>query len=168
MTQYQEPIATGQPKAFIENLAGQIAGRLNFQAGGDLAEIVKRLGGEIEVFFPEKDKASGSIRVDGPKKFKIFLSPYTGALRDRFTIAHELGHYFLHSLAGKKKIEIKREGSNRLEWEANWFAAGFLMPEEAFKEQCRKLHGELVVLASHFNVSTHTIAIRKKSFGIQG
>ena len=41
-------------------------------------------------------------------------------------IAHELGHYFLHSEMGQKVGKFPRYGEGRLEAEANWFGRAFL------------------------------------------
>lgn len=159
---------TGRSKDYIGQLAGRIAGKLNLSPGDELTSVVtKQLGGEVEFRSWKTGPTDGSIHVRGPRNFTIFLSPYTGPLRDRFTIAHELGHYFLHSLVGEKPIEINREGSGRVEWEANWFAAGFLMPEEKFREVWRETSGRIPALASRFNVSTQAVQIRAKVLGLQ-
>lgn len=60
--------------------------------------------------------------------------------RRNFTIAHELGHYFLNHIEEKQELcefnsNISEENlvSNRIEQEANHFASCFLMPEEKIK-----------------------------------
>ena len=160
------PQATGRSRSYIEKLASDIARKLGYQAGDNLEEVVEKLGGEVISRSWKEAPADGSIHVFGEGRFHIFLSPYTGPLRDRFTIAHELGHYFLHSLAGKKPITINREGSDLTEWEANWFAAGFLMPEDEFKKKWSELGERVEAMAYHFNVSTQTVKIRKKVLGL--
>ena len=101
-----------------------------------LEQTVQRIGGEIKYLedgFIEDDNLSlesGSLLVHDITDFTIILPSFTSRLRDRFTIGHELGHYFLHSSQGQRPILASRYGSGRLEWEANWFSAGFLMPEE--------------------------------------
>ena len=105
---------------------------------------------------------TGEIQVSGPGKFKIWLSPYTAPARDVFTIAHELGHYFLHSKIGKIPIEVRREGNNRVEWEANCFAASFLLPETAFREAWTTHNRNIDMVAAQFGVSTSVVSIRAK------
>lgn len=69
----------------------------------------------------------------------IYLKKNTLYTRMAFTVAHELGHYFLHK---DKSTEIfYRNDALQLdderreqEREANWFAASLLMPREAVKE----------------------------------
>ncbi|MEX2581150.1 MAG: ImmA/IrrE family metallo-endopeptidase [Verrucomicrobiales bacterium] len=171
-TSLQPPIGlaepTGRSQEYIGQLAGRIAGKLDYKAGDELIPIVtERLGGKVEFRSWKEGRVDGAIHVRGPRDFTIFLSPFTGPLRDRFTIAHELGHYFLHSLVGEKPIKINREGSGRVEWEANWFAAGFLMPEEVFRNMWSDTGGRVPALASNFNVSTQTIRIRAQVLGLQ-
>jgi predicted transcriptional regulator len=156
------PSPTDWSKSSIDALAGQIAGRLNFAPGASVFELVNRLGGKI-VYQDTEDwlkSESGSIVVVGEKQFTIYVSNFTSAVRDRFTIAHELGHYILHSSFGKKQIRVARSGANvRLEWEANWFAAGFLMPAEVFRKEWTICHDK-VLLAAKFNVSIESARIR--------
>lgn len=61
--------------------------------------------------------------------------------RKHFTIAHELGHYFLsHQLTQNSFYcltnEVIEEGElkNSIEQEANYFASSFLMPEQKVKD----------------------------------
>ncbi len=60
--------------------------------------------------------------------------------RKNFTIAHELGHYFLRHQLHQNSVfcnsdDIVEEGhqQNAIEREANYFASCFLMPEEKIK-----------------------------------
>lgn len=63
--------------------------------------------------------------------------------RQRFTLAHELGHFCLHrpTLEGSVHVDkqilnrdaLTEAGTNRLEIEANAFASELLMPEVLFK-----------------------------------
>lgn len=157
---------SNRSRAYIEGLAGRVAQKLDCSAGANLEEIVtKRLGGEIKVQNPAESEEEGSVVVEGEGDFTIFLSPYIGRLRNRFTIAHELGHYFLHSKMGEEPIRVIREGSGRGEWEADWFAIGLLMPEKEFREAARDLHS-VEELAARFDVSTHLARTRKESLGL--
>lgn len=157
---------TNQSREDIEALASQIAEKLSLRPGCDLRPVVERLGGKLEVHPWDEPEQAGSVEVRGPENFTIYLSPFTGHYRDRFTIAHELGHYFLHSLVGKHHIRIAREGSNRAEWEANWFAAGFLMPEAEFRQKWNELGGSMEAMANAFDVSPQTIRVRAQTLGL--
>ena len=94
--------------------------------------------------------------------------------RRRFTIAHELGHFFLH---GNNQSDFWDEttvlfrnnvDSNSMEWQANRFAAELLMPEDAFREKVRNGMTSIESLADHFNVSALSVRIRAKQLGFQG
>jgi len=152
----------------INTLAEKISGRLGYFPGGDLFKIIDNLGGEIKYLDMERwfQTESGSIEVYGPNDFQIFLSQFTTSARDTFTLAHELGHYVLHSESGQKPIKVSRHGSSRLEWEANWFAAGFLMPTDAVTKAIRQ-GVTAQQLAEKFQTSVSAINIRAKSLGLE-
>jgi len=61
----------------------------------DLEKLLSALGGRSEM---ASYGSAESLRVEDDGSFTIFVPPYTSSRRDRFTIAHELGHYFLHYL----------------------------------------------------------------------
>lgn len=61
-----------------------------------------------------------------------------GNVRARFTAAHELGHLLMHSGEHIHYARALRHTSEQVdpEWQADCFAAAFLMPEDAFRECC--------------------------------
>jgi Zn-dependent peptidase ImmA (M78 family) len=73
---------------------------------------------------------------------KIVVNKDDPPNRQRFTIAHELGHYILHTTYVQNKSEykvllrrpIKEEGYSKEEKEANCFAAYLLVPTEILKK----------------------------------
>ena len=74
---------------------------------------------------------------------------------------------YLHARNIKKNIiEFNRYGTGRLEWEANWFAAAFLMPAKVFIEKCNEFNSDNYELSLYFNVSESAVKIRKKDLGI--
>jgi Zn-dependent peptidase ImmA (M78 family) len=164
-----EPVDAGY--GAIEAFAVKIRNDLGFSNNDDLEKYVKELGGEIIYQSPNDlyETDSGSILVHHENCFQIFISNVTSYLRNRFTIAHELGHYFLHSKQGEISIEVDRFDSNQVEWEANRFAAAFLMPHEQVENEWEKADGseceKVRKLAIHFNVSLDTMRIRLKSLG---
>lgn len=163
---FEEVEPTGRSQEYIDKLASQLAAKLGYKPGADLSDVVSRLGGSIEVHSwkrPDSSNADGSIEVRGPCDFTIFLSPFTGELRDRFTIAHELGHYFLHAHVGGRRIRIDNEGDNPAESEANWFAVGFLLPRDDFMKKAKEFKNDLYRLGFHYGVSSQMAARRLKS-----
>ncbi|MCI3937077.1 ImmA/IrrE family metallo-endopeptidase [Chryseobacterium aahli] len=87
---------------------------------------------------------------NGQKSYIFINGNIENAGRRHFTIAHELGHYFLsHQLKDNSifcsNTDIAEEGSqiDPIEREANYFASCFLMPEEKVKSAF------LIILENH-------------------
>ena len=171
---YSAPLPSGLSKATVDRFAADVARQVNYQPGSDLIPVVEKLGGRISILsaLDFSRIPSGSIRIDAAGRFEIFLASHTGPNRDRFTIAHELGHYILHYLYpnqnGRKveRLEALRYGTGPVEWEANWFAAGFLMPAPFFKERYGHLQGSIPALALEFGVSIEAAKIRAQFVGL--
>lgn len=158
-------LVCNQPKEYIDEYAQTSAKRLGLIPGGDILSVTLKLGGRLHYRSVFDDEATDTIYVHGQGDFDIVLPDHSTPRRDRFTIAHELGHYLLHSWIGKRPLVANRNGSDRAEWEANWFAAGFIMPEDEFK----KAHAQkrsLSWLADHFDVSEHAAQVRCKVLGL--
>lgn len=153
-------------KAQIDEYAAKCAQVLDFKRRDDLVALTERLGGRIRyVDLLDANLDGDTIWIHGPSDFDIELSSISSPLRDRFTIAHELGHYLLHSGQGERPLVAARHGSDRAEWEANWFAAGFLMPEIEFREEFRKTRSR-AVLGAKFGVSEAAATVRAKVLGL--
>ncbi len=165
---FEDPVASGVSKAKIDELAAQVAAKVGYKPGADLEPIVRRLGGVIQYHTWDVGDSSGSLEVRPGEKplFTIRLPSFASNMRNRFTIAHELGHYFLHSDVGRKRIRVERAGTGRVEWEANWFAAGFLLPEAGFREDWAKFGGSVGLLIGRYKVSTGVIEIRQQTLGL--
>lgn len=173
-TEYARAEPSNLSKEQIFGLAESVAGQLDFKPGGNIQDAVARLGGEVAVHdtILEDPEHTGSLFVDRPQQFRVVIPSHTSPQRDRFTIAHELGHYIVHYLymnQGKPDAEpmmAMRRDSHRVEWEANWFAAAFLMPKDVFTEKFHQLGGNLDLIASDFGVSKAAADVRAKSLGL--
>lgn len=170
--EYAAPEPTGLSKKAISALAEHVASQLGFKPGSNIHEVVGRLGGTIGVkdYWDLEARNSGSIIVEGPKKFVIYVARHTAPLRDRFTIAHELGHYFVHYIWPRQqklrdivKLQAARNGSGRVEWEANWFAAAFLMPLQPFRDALKASDNDIVSVADQFQVSVAAAEVRARA-----
>jgi len=153
-------------KARVEEYAGKVVAATSFQIGQHPSTVVEILGGRLS--YQDMDDwidENGSIFVHGQADFDILLPQYTSPKRDRFTVAHELGHYFLHALQGNVPIVAYRRGSTRIEWEANWFAAALLMPEKEFCKEYEKT-SDIGYVASVFGVSEEAAKVRKEAIGV--
>ncbi len=158
----------------IALLADQTRRAVGYEFGHKI--LVEKIGGEIRLadfFEPTYDlDEAGSIEIRSKHDFTITLPEHTPELRDRFTIAHELGHYVLHYLylnqylnRDIKTLKVARYGKGQSESEANWFAACFLMPEKEFKAKMKELSNYIAV-ADFFGVSSMAAYYRSKGLGI--
>jgi Zn-dependent peptidase ImmA (M78 family) len=106
----------------------------------DVELIAKKLGAEI-VYKPLEAELCGMIFNDG-KNVVIGINESHPPARKRFTLAHEIGHLVMHShiLNGVHVDKTFRQklyrdgrskiGEDRIEIDANKFAAELLMPTE--------------------------------------
>lgn len=99
----------------------------------------------------------GRISFD-PLKITVFSYPDRHPGRERFTLAHELGHHLLgHSkhMAGEycQESDFERSGPSslgfedvvRMEWQANYFASSLLLPKGSFTSDFREVLSEFDV-----------------------
>lgn len=123
----------------------------------DFSAIEGKVGKEI----------SGAIQKNG-KTYMILVNEDESDVRSRFTIAHELGHYFLHVKNDSRQIvtSFRRDRSPR-ETAANKFAAELLMPKKLVKEEYSKMVIPVSdTLAKKFEVSKPAMRIRLDSLGL--
>jgi Zn-dependent peptidase ImmA (M78 family) len=116
---------------------------------------------------------SGSFSIKDGKP-TIWYNTSAPEVRQRFTIAHELGHFVLgHGEAGK----VFRDGARNFnasqydpsETSANRFAASLLMPAEAVRYWVRaKKVTDITALAVKFDVSEVAMKYRLKNLGLTG
>ena len=93
----------------------------------DVVGLCRRMGIRVQYYIPQDDNDGFCTMVRG--KPRIFVSKLCSAERQRFTIAHELGHILLGHL-GLDGL-VNREpapGDNEIEREANVFASRILAP----------------------------------------
>lgn len=143
----------------------------------NVSVIADRLGAAV-VFEDLDDDVSGFLlREKGVSTIAINKQHHPN--RQRFTMAHECGHLFLHADKGDRlwldKTLFFRDGSSSsgdqfAEIEANQFAAGLLMPEELILGMLGKerLISEIDVvrLAMRFEVSERAMTVRLISLGL--
>ncbi|KQQ58762.1 hypothetical protein ASF69_15600 [Rhizobium sp. Leaf311] len=167
---YPKPL--GVKKASVEVFAPQIAEALQFKPGDDIIALVARLGGKVvSGSTGNEDIESGSMIARSISDFTIYLSPLTSLERDRFTVAHELGHLLLHLpkviednpsavMRATRHVDNQDATQQRAEWEANWFAASFLMPDQLFRDSYNR---GISFMQQKFKVSRAAIEARAKS-----
>jgi Zn-dependent peptidase ImmA (M78 family) len=135
---------------------------------------------ELDLFYDSYGDSFDGMTIYDKSQFFIHLNTYRGnrpnTPRSRFTIAHELGHYFIdnHRIGLKKGLlsphpSINNENAHfRIEREADYFASCLLMPEERFKKFIQRKKFEFSVIRSlseHFQTSITATAIRFADIG---
>ena len=116
---------------------------------------------------PHQSFSGMLIRKDGHAL--IGINSLEAPVRQRFTIAHELGHFFLHP---QKDAFVDYRDNRRdvmrtpREKQANMFAAALLMPSDLLRKHCRSFarvglsEDELHSLAKRFMVSDDAMRFR--------
>lgn len=146
-------------------------------------KIAKRLG--LGVVYAELgDGISGVLVRDGAETY-ICVHKGDAKARHRFTIAHEIGHFVLnHPMEPGRHVHVDRErqilqrgpkastGLDRIEVEANQFAAEILMPSARVREHVAAMgvgpltEGDVRELAKKFHVSEQAMLNRLDSLRI--
>lgn len=141
----------------------------------DVFGLARRLGIYVKTqSLP--DKQSGYIRKELSGDFTVGINRNDGELRQRFTLAHELGHYFLHSdllEPGGSHFDRLYSGHNdsgvlspRDETQANKFAATLLMPKSHVQREWTNHRPHHWRLAKQFGVSSSAMAWRLVNLGL--
>ena len=94
----------------------------------------------------------------------IYVNSHDSRRRQRFTVAHELGHNALGHGAALRDVETGY-GTDPNEIEANRFAAELLMPEVAVDYIVKNRTQNPVEMAEIFDVSLEAMRFRLKNLG---
>lgn len=155
-----------------KNKAIEILDEIGFDEVTELSNSELVCGFGLMLILEPLKNSDGKI-IRGKKKTIIKVnSDINYPEKIRFTIAHELGHYFLHD-----KLEIHNDNSATLSWfdienkaqrgiqeyEANDFASELLMPEKKFREFIeRKTFGPNLIkeISDRFNTSLTSVVYR--------
>lgn len=135
-----------------------------------VVEIAQSLGLTIhDTEMPESDGVTPSGALTPFKdRWIILINEQDSYMRKRFTIAHEIGHFLLHS--NQEFIDIfpagetfYRDGEDsKLEKEANYFAANLLMPENELRTLWPRF-SDPSEAAEYFKVSEVSMTFRLKN-----
>lgn len=164
----------------VEDLLGNVGAQ---SAPIDLAKIANHLNLEIRTVPPSEPDISGClIRKDG--RGIIGINPDQSRNRQRFTIAHEIGHWLLHKgedvhVDRTQAFQVNFRNSKSAvalypdEIEANFFAAELLMPAnliaqdfEGFIDLSEEDDGALKGLADKYEVSVQALTYRLINLGL--
>ena len=135
----------------------------------DVISIAERSGIMVEAKPPDVQGVSGMLLRHGDDFGILYATHVSGSGFQRFSIAHELGHYFLDGhcdqlLATGAHVSRAGQGSSDpFEQEADAFASALLMPRGLFSARLRAddLCLDLLMrLASEFDTSLIAAGIR--------
>ena len=129
----------------------------------DVFRVARKLG--LQVFLADMPPdVSGTLSRDDRGNAVIYLNRDDAQTRQRFTCAHEIGHYrsrTKHKRADLNFVDYRSTlaalGTDRDEIWANQFAAGLLMPADKVRE-LKTLGPDL--LATFFGVSKQAMELR--------
>lgn len=146
----------------------------------DLEVLAKQIGADIQYERLESSVSALLVRAaDGQARIGVNASHHRN--RQRFSIAHEIGHFLLHSHQPTLFVDgemiyfrdnASSEARDKREIQANAFAASVLMPEDLLRAD---LHGagidiqdDVAVkrLAERYQVSPQSLAIRLVNLGL--
>lgn len=142
----------------------------------NMRRVVNTIGGKVYEDESLGSYSDGNVKKNGAS-FIINIPPNQPSTRENFTIAHELGHLFLHMgyLIDPERwneidrVEYNRRGNSTTENQANEFAAAFLMPQEEYiRIMNQNTEGNLVNvgnIANYFHVSVDAASYRGKWLG---
>ena len=165
----------------IEQKASELLAIYNLdETPVNLYDICNRLGiKKVDIEFKkyDGDYILGGIKRYNEDDIKIFVNDKDGYERQRFTIAHEIGHYYLGHLDNTDTNQFmyleRRDGyntNNPIERQANQFAAALLMNKKTIEEKFNTLreiglstHSIEEVLADMFGVSRQSVKYRLKN-----
>ncbi|KIS44619.1 ImmA/IrrE family metallo-endopeptidase [Kosakonia radicincitans] len=136
----------------------------------DVSKLTQLLGIVLHLE-PMPGEQSGSLRKDKKGKWVMTVNSLHHPHRQRFTIAHEIGHFIKHTFQRDlftDTVFFRNEESNKMESEANRFAAELLMPENEFSHFIENVSNQVSDIANHFQVSSMAVRIRAQQLGFSG
>jgi len=151
LERFNDTYGLGAPPVDVAELAGSLC-CLRVRVGHDLRALVN---------------AATDLHISGvllPATSEIWVRRDESLTRRRFTIAHEIGHHFLHSdgatvLCRAADVDQSEEAARLKERQANRFAAELLMPEDLVREHAGG-DADVADLARTFDVSPIAMAYR--------
>jgi hypothetical protein len=131
-----------------------------FAKAGIVFHVAKpeEMGKNEALTFPDRDEIH--IRAD------VYDALTRGDLRARFTVVHEFAHWLLHPDLGlgRSSPGSMHQFFEDSEWQADAFAAEFLMPKNLLVKHCRTA----VQAAAMFGVSLDTAIVRVNVLRAEG
>lgn len=157
------------------NKARELTKKYQLSVPVNLEELLKKLDITLKV---EPMESMSGFAYDKDGQRVIGVNSEEGPQRKRFSIAHELGHMYVHAdrdiLFDKKDAFVyfrdakSSTGQDPQEIEANAFAAELLMPADKLRKRMAQLKGvdlradddKVKILADEYEVSLTAMTVR--------
>lgn len=165
----------------IKETASRLLSEANISSSPVELEVVLENQGVSLTSAPAEEQISGFLLRRAGEVPVIGVNSALPRVRQRFIIAHELGHLLLHNKSGlhvdRSLVRLygyaKSDVVDEDEVEANRFAAELLIPEDLIRDDVRMI-GHVAVdddpvinlLAQKYNVSRQAMTIRLTSLGV--
>jgi Zn-dependent peptidase ImmA (M78 family) len=148
----------------------------------DVRQVAAALG--LRIVQDDLGEGVSGLLVSRDDSASIAVRRQDANVRQRFTIAHEIGHYYLgHHRSGREVVHVDQttqviyrnpkasEGLDPLEIQANQFAASLLMPAPLVRERVEGMprpirEAAVTDLAREFQVSEQAMTIRLSVLGL--
>src|SRR5476651_332873 len=166
--------ALGASATEIEELAGECLRQMELDRGGDLTAAVSRLGGRVSTM---RSFGGGGSKLEAiGNEFVIEIFDHTHPRRDRFEIAHGLGHWVMHYLIPNQRdqvgiawLRVPQYEDSPANSEANRFAFAFLMPADEIREFAATVSDTdrlTHAISDEFNVTGQAAHLRLLGLGL--
>jgi Zn-dependent peptidase ImmA (M78 family) len=170
------PVFTGDPDDDhdIEDIALEVRALAGLDAAAVLGNAIRaaeRLGCLVLPFDSELGRHLGmSVRSDDVPVICVVNSKDVPGDRQRFTVAHEVGHLVLH---GAAKPPADGPEAARMESQANRFAAAFLGPADPLVDSLAEMGGRVTLnsltrVKAVWGISIKSLVGRYKALGVIG
>lgn len=168
-TAYTEPTLMTN----VEQLLRQAADKSCYDGDKlNIEKVVKMVGQAANEtvsvnYIPMDSSISGVLEYDNGI-WLIKVNNKHNSKRQRFTIAHELGHFMLHrnkSALFEDKVFFRAVEKDNMEYAANSFAALLLMPESRVRKAVNDGMRNIGALADRFGVSSPAMKARVVELG---
>jgi hypothetical protein len=157
--------ATTRRRQFQDNLAAR-----GFDVLAAVGLMIRGRVRRVPNLHHEGRRVSGLFVPDGPYP-EVLYEAYEPRRRQRFTIGHELGHYYLdpHAAPVCEPSEVDKDSDSTdevqdvRESEADAFASAFLIPADVLAEDLRQFGTCSAFLADLYDVSEPAIRRRLRT-----
>ena len=146
------------PDALLHGL-GMLSAPVNLDA------VAAALGVSLWTYEPHDPTEVGYVEYDGVDAPKVVINRKASPRRQRFTLAHGLGHVVLHLHPGQASAlprdhADEARGRSRVEAEADSYGARLLMPATLLARYYRDSLGDVDTLAAAFAVGRTVMVYR--------